>query len=127
MMNILMTCRVCSCDVAEEKKKGDKTSIIAQRRSRLATPIATPGGFITPSRSVAAYPPSNQYAGGGYTPVVQPPTEAEFSVKPPSSSPASITPPKADDSFPPGSVSPPSILPTPKQKKLYSKKGPQAI
>ena len=63
-MNVLMTCRVCSCDVAEEKKKGDKTSIIAQRRSRLATPIATPGGMITPARSAPSQPPGGQWCGG---------------------------------------------------------------
>jgi len=36
--------RVCTCDVAEEKRKDDRTMLIAQRRSRLATPSVTPGG-----------------------------------------------------------------------------------
>lgn len=42
----------CSCDVAEEKQKPDKAYVIASRRSRLATPIGTPGhrtpGHMTP-------------------------------------------------------------------------------
>jgi hypothetical protein len=43
-LNIFMLCRVCTCDVAEEKRKEDRTVLIAQRRSRLATPSVTPGG-----------------------------------------------------------------------------------
>jgi len=43
-LNLLMLCRVCTCDVAEEKRKEDRTVLIAQRRSRLATPSVTPGG-----------------------------------------------------------------------------------
>jgi hypothetical protein len=43
-LNILMMCRVCTCDIAEEKRKDDRTTQIAMRRSRLATPSVTPGG-----------------------------------------------------------------------------------
>jgi hypothetical protein len=56
-MNIAMSCRVCSCEVAEEKKKPDQSMIIAQRRSRLATPIGTPGGFITPGSASGRHTP----------------------------------------------------------------------
>lgn len=132
VLNVLMTCRVCSCDVAEEKRKGDKTSIIAQRRSRLATPIATPGGMLTPSRGLAAYPPVSQYGGSSYIPVPQSPQPETFDPsalsRPPASPAESATPPKADLSYPQESISPPSItvLPTPKSKKLYTKKSPQS-
>lgn len=43
-LNVGMMMRVCTCDVAEEKQKDDRTMLIAQRRSRLATPSVTPGG-----------------------------------------------------------------------------------
>lgn len=43
-LNVGMMMRVCTCDVAEEKRKDDRTMLIAQRRSRLATPSVTPGG-----------------------------------------------------------------------------------
>ena len=44
-INFSQVCRKCSCEVAEEKKKYDKSMIIAaQRKSRMATPIGTPGG-----------------------------------------------------------------------------------
>ena len=67
-LNVGMMCRVCSCDVAEEKRKDDQTRLIAQRRSRLATPSVTPGGGPgrhTPQTfqpSVASVPP-RQYGG----------------------------------------------------------------
>lgn len=48
ILNVFMSCRVCSCEVAEEKRKPDKSLRVAQRRSRLATPIGTPGGRHTP-------------------------------------------------------------------------------
>jgi len=43
--------------VAEEKRKPDQNTIIAQRRSRLATPIGTPGGFITPGSASGRHTP----------------------------------------------------------------------
>jgi hypothetical protein len=46
-LNVGMLCRVCSCDIAEEKQHSmDQTRLIAQRRSRLATPSVTPGGGV---------------------------------------------------------------------------------
>ena len=45
-LNVGMMMRVCTCDVAEEKRKDDRTMLIAQRRSRLATPSVTPGGGV---------------------------------------------------------------------------------
>ena len=45
-LNVGMMMKVCTCDVAEEKRKDDRTMLIAQRRSRLATPSVTPGGGV---------------------------------------------------------------------------------
>ncbi|ESO07380.1 hypothetical protein HELRODRAFT_170716 [Helobdella robusta] len=137
-LNVLMTCRVCSCEVAEEKKKPDKTAIIAQRRSQFATPIATPGGMITPSRGLSLPNPMGaQYKsmtpmGGSYPPPRDnndPPAYARVpessmaaGVRPPHSPAESSTPPKKDLSL----VDSPSPrqLPPPKQKQIYRKNAP---
>ncbi|ELU13556.1 hypothetical protein CAPTEDRAFT_229237 [Capitella teleta] len=57
---VLAGCMVCSCEVAEEKRKMDKTWKEAQRRSRLATPIGTPGGRMQPGYSQQQIPPVHQ-------------------------------------------------------------------
>lgn len=64
-LNVGMMMRVCTCDVAEEKRKDDRTMLIAQRRSRLATPSVTPGGGAAPQ---ALYPPTQQPMGPGQPP-----------------------------------------------------------
>ena len=77
LLNYSQCCRSCSCAIAEEKKKLSKSMVIAARRSRMATPIGTPG-TMTPTRMMApgaqAYrggPPPQQH-GHGYAPVHQP-------------------------------------------------------
>ena len=42
------SCNCCSWEIAEEKRKPDRSWLIAQRRSRMATPIGTPGGRHAP-------------------------------------------------------------------------------
>ena len=72
------TCTCCSCEIADEKRKVDRSAQIAQRRSRMATPIGTPGGRHTPvgiglpgQQQRAGYgPPGAGYGppGAGYGP-----------------------------------------------------------
>lgn len=64
-LNVGMMMRVCTCDVAEEKRKDDRTMLIAQRRSRLATPSVTPGGG--PGRHTPVLP-TTQPLGPGQPP-----------------------------------------------------------
>ena len=51
-LNFRYCCRGFTCGVAEEKQRGSKSQTIAMRRSRMATPIGTPG-HMTPR----VYPP----------------------------------------------------------------------
>jgi hypothetical protein len=83
-LNIAMSCRVCSCEIAEEKRKPDQSMIIAQRRSRLATPIATPGGFGTGRHTPQTFPPSQGYG---------PPPEGRMM-------PMGVGPPSRDAAYP---------------------------
>lgn len=97
VLNVFMSCRICSCEVAEEKRKPDKSMIVAQRRSRLATPIGTPGGRYTPgglNQPMAMMPsvPSG------------PPQEPYYPAK---------TPPLPDPGLPPYRVTPPQEVKTP--------------
>ena len=47
---------MCSCDVAEEKRKPDQALLIAARRSRLATPIHSPGRYTPPVHGAQSGP-----------------------------------------------------------------------
>ena len=73
---VIYSYRSCSCwswEVAEEKRKVDRSWTIAQRRSRMATPIGTPGGRHTPVQYGQPMPNPTQVpllsqASGGYGP-----------------------------------------------------------
>ena len=72
VINCGLCCRRCSCEIAEEKRAPDKTLVIAQRRSRMATPIGTPG-HMTPVGMGSGRTPlpsfgSTIYSGAPYTP-----------------------------------------------------------
>lgn len=105
ILNVFMSCRVCSCEVAEEKRKPDKSLRVAQRRSRLATPIATPGGRHTPGGF--SQPPPGPERDPYYTPETKepqpyyPPAATKEPYYP------TKTPPEYDHSLPPYRVTPP--------------------
>lgn len=75
ILNIAMTCKRCSCEIAEEKRKPDNTLVIAQRRSGIATPLRsgthTPG-HMTPT----SYGPGQQ-------PQMMKPPQRGFNLLPP--------------------------------------------
>jgi len=82
-LNVGMMMRVCTCDVAEEKRKDDRTMLIAQRRSRLATPSVTPGGG--PGR----HSPFTQPMGAGQPPQGPP---RQYGLSPPGRDDGTRTP-----------------------------------
>jgi len=70
---------MCSCEVAEEKRKPDQALLIAARRSRLSTPIHTPGRYTPPIHG-STNDPMRPYAfrpqpGVQYTRPYQPPAQ----------------------------------------------------
>jgi len=91
-LNVGMMMRVCTCDVAEEKRKDDRTMLIAQRRSRLATPSVTPGGG--PGRHTPllfpAGPPQQQQPMGPGEPAQGPPRQ--YGLPPPARDDGTRTP-----------------------------------
>jgi len=66
ILNIALTCRRCSCDIAEEKRKPDSRLLIAHRRSGVATPLNRTGpggggsGAHTPQQYGQPYQPPPQ-------------------------------------------------------------------
>jgi hypothetical protein len=105
-MNVGMLCRVCSCDIAEEKQHSmDQTRLIAQRRSRLATPSVTPGGGPgrhTPQTFQGDLPEKPPQAGAI-------PRQYQQHQQPSAKSPMSPEPRSyQEDDYPEKKVSPPS-------------------
>jgi hypothetical protein len=148
VLNIFMMCRVCTCDIAEEKRKEDRTVLIAQRRSRLATPSVTPGG------GAGRHTPLATYGGGAVQQPMGPaqPTQVgvprQYGQPPPQQQeairkepypeyskqmtpPGKVTPPGSDSDWTDrGTASPPPpqqhLLPPPQRRMEPSPKRPVA-
>jgi len=128
-LNVGMMMRVCTCDVAEEKRKDDRTMLIAQRRSRLATPSVTPGGGVgrhTPQAFGAA--PQQQPLGPGQ-PAQGPPRQ--YGLPPPAAGRGDVTPPEKklpsdSDADTSGVAAPPPsyVLPPPQRRMEPSPRRP---
>ena len=129
-LNVGMMMRVCTCDVAEEKRKDDRTMLIAQRRSRLATPSVTPGGGVgrhTP-QAFGAAPPQQQPLGPGQ-PAQGPPRQ--YGLPPPAAGRGDVTPPEKklpsdSDADTSGVAAPPPsyVLPPPQRRMEPSPRRP---
>lgn len=105
-LNFSQSFTMCSCEIAEEKRPVDKTMLIAQRRSRMATPIGTPGNWTPGGRyppsmgapSVASGPPARQ--GFSQQQHLQPPPQQQ-AYRPVGQQPQQYRPPPQQQYRPP--------------------------
>lgn len=130
-LNVGMMMRVCTCDVAEEKRKDDRKMVIAQRRSRLATPSVTPGGGVgrhTPQLFPAA---PQQPLGPGEPPQgpprqygLPPPARDDGGTRTPEMPPEKKVPPSDSDVDTSGAPPQQYVLPPPQRRMEPSPRRP---
>lgn len=124
-LNVGMMMRVCTCDVAQEKRKDDRTMLIAQRRSRLATPSVTPGGGVgrhTPQLYPAQPLGPGQPAQG--PPRQYPPPHRDDGTRTPEMPPEKKLPSDSDVTDVSGGPPPQHVLPPPQRRMEPSPRRP---